>query len=299
MSGFCHRISSQADSKFLPEADRYHLYVSLGCPYAIRTLVVRELKGLQNAITCTVVDWHLRKPEGWNFTDEKPRCTAEPFFGCKYLRELYQMADPNYQDRITVPVLWDKKLNTIVNNQSAEIIEMMNDQFNDFCATPDQAKLDLYPKHLKDAMDAYNKDMDTQLIPFIYRCGMATEQQDYDAAVVTLFKKLDEVDQHLSKTRYTVGSQMTLADVRLFSALISFDWVYHTLFKCNKKRLVDFEHLWGFMRDIYTTGTIADIVDRDHIMSLCYSQPQYNPNGIKAIGPTLDFHQPHCRENLA
>jgi len=230
---------------------------------------------------------------------QSPNVLPNPFFGFQHLREIYLKADPNYQSNISVPVLWDKKKNTIVSNESAEIIQMFNNQFNDFCATPEQAKLDLYPQQLKAEIDSINEIVYANVNQGVYRCGFATAQEAYDVAIVKLFEELENLEQRLAKQRYLVGSQLTLADVRLFTTLLRFDWVYHGHFKCNKKRLVDFPNLWAYVRDIYNTGTIAETVDRDHIIWHYYhSLRNVNPTGIVPIGPTLDFKEPHGREKL-
>ncbi|XP_077990859.1 glutathionyl-hydroquinone reductase YqjG-like [Glandiceps talaboti] len=292
-------ITADGSSGFKAEADRYHLYVSLACPWAHRTLIVKKLKGLDDVISQTVVDWFMGE-KGWNFTDEKAKCTKDPIFDAKYISEIYFKVNPDYTGRFTVPVLFDKKTNTIVNNESSEIIRMFNTEFNEFCKTEEQKKLHLYPEHLKEKIDEVNEWIYPYINNGVYRCGFAKTQEAYDDAVKLLFEHLDKVEGILSKSRYLTGDEITEADVRLFTTLIRFDTVYVGHFKCNKKRIMDYPNIWGFVRDLYQTDGIADTVDQEHIQNhYQQSHTSVNPHRIVAIGPDLDFSAAHGREKLS
>eukprot|EP00118_Oscarella_pearsei_P025284 m.307915 g.307915 ORF g.307915 m.307915 type:complete len:344 (+) comp43019_c0_seq1:194-1225(+) len=297
-SSFRNWVSNEAGSEFAPEADRYHLYVSLACPWAHRTLIVRKLKGLEGLIPVTVVDW-LTIPDGWTFTDAKPKCTAEPYYGFSHLKELYQKASPDYDGRFTVPVLWDRKKETICNNESSEIIRMFNTEFNAFSATDHQRQLDLYPTDLRAKIDETNGWIYDTINNGVYKTGFATTQEAYDKNVKTLFENLDRVEDILAKSRYLCGDRFTEADVRLFTTLVRFDHVYHGHFKCNVKRIIDYPNIWAYIRDIYQTSGIGETVDLQHIM--CHymgSHLHINPKGIVSVGPHLNFNLPHGREKL-
>ncbi|XP_066281845.1 glutathionyl-hydroquinone reductase YqjG-like isoform X1 [Branchiostoma lanceolatum] len=297
-SSFRNWITADGSSGFKAEGDRYHLYVSLACPWAHRTLIARKLKGLEDVIPYTVVDW-LMGEKGWNFTDKKPKCSPDPLFNAQYVRELYFKANPDYEGRFTVPMLWDKKNSTIVTNESSEIIQMFNSEFNDFCATPEQKELDLYPEHLKAQVDGVNEWIYNDINNGVYKSGFARSQEAYDKAVTQLFASLDRVEEILSKTRYLTGNQLTLADIRLFTTLVRFDPVYVGHFKCNKKRIMDYPNLWGYTRDVYQTPGVAETVDREHIEKhYQQSHTSINPFAIVAIGPELDFNLPHNRDKM-
>ncbi|KAL9956362.1 hypothetical protein ACROYT_G037828 [Oculina patagonica] len=295
-TAFRNWVTADGSSGFPAEANRYHLYVSLACPWAHRALVTRKLKGLEDVISYTVVDWFLGE-EGWSFTDSKPKCTLDTLNGCRTLREVYQIAEPGYSGRATVPVLWDKQKKTVVSNESSEIIRILNKEFNAFCATEEQKKLDLYPAHLQEKIEELNGWIYPNINNGVYRAGFATTQEAYDVAVKDLFNALDKVESILSKSRFLTGDTITEADVRLFTSLVRFDMVYVGHFKCNKKRIIDYPNMWGFVRDLYQTGGIAETVDPEHIQK-CYqeSQKKINPYGIVAIGPDLDFTLPHGRQ---
>nr|KAG5704964.1 hypothetical protein BaRGS_022806 [Batillaria attramentaria] len=235
---------------FPAAAGRYHLYVCLACPWAHRTLIVRKLKGLEDVISTTVVDWLLGEG-GWNFTDSKPKCSLDTVNNCKFLKEVYLKADPDYSGNITVPCLWDKEKKTVVNNESSEIIRMFNTEFNAFCKTDEQRKLHLYPESLRPQIDAVNEWIYPQINNGVYRSGFAHSQEAYSTAVNGVFDGLDKVEAILSKQRYLVGNQLTEADIRLFTTLVRFDTVYHTHFKTNKRRIVDYPNMWAYTRDIY------------------------------------------------
>ncbi|XP_021369355.1 uncharacterized protein LOC110460647 [Mizuhopecten yessoensis] len=297
-SVFREWITADGSSGYKSESGRYHLYVSLACPWAHRTLIVRKLKGLEQAISYDVVDWFL-DGEGWSLTDKKPNCTLDTVNGCSRMRDIYLKANPDYANRITVPVLWDKQKKTIVNNESSEIIRMLNSEFNDFCASEKQRKLDCYPESLRKEIDEVNEWIYPMINNGVYRSGFATSQEAYDVAVREVFKGLDRVEDILSKNRYLTGSNLTEADVRLFTTLIRFDMVYVGHFKCNKKRIVDYPNLWGYLRDVYQIPGVADTVNIEHITKhYMGSHAMINPTRIISIGPDIDFTTPHGRETM-
>ncbi|KAL5009845.1 hypothetical protein ScPMuIL_012150 [Solemya velum] len=297
-SVFRNTVTADGSSGFKAEANRYHLYVSLACPWAHRTLIVRSLKGLQDVISYTVVDWLLTE-KGWSFTDKKSKCSLDTVNGCEYLREVYALADENYQGTITVPVLWDKVKKTIVNNESSEIIRMLNTEFNEFCKTPKQKALNFYPENLQKSINELNSWIYPEINNGVYKSGFATSQEAYDEAVTTLFSALDKVEFLLSKHRYLTGQQMTEADIRLFTTLIRFDIVYVGHFKCNKKRIVDYPNMWGYLRDVYSLEGIAETVDPEHIMKhYQLSHKSINPYSILSIGPDINFTEPHNRHEM-
>ena len=239
-------ISSEPDARFPPAANRYHLYVSLACPWAHRTLIMKSLKGLDHVIAHTVVDWFLDKETGWTFTSAKDGCQADPIHGFSRLREMYELAGgKDYGGNITVPVLFDKELDTIVNNESSEIIRMLNSEFNAHCATPEQAQLDFYPQPLRAHIDDTNGWMYSGINNGVYRSGFAKSQAAYDKAVTEVFDSLDRVEAILSSQRYICADEMTEADIRLFTTLIRFDLVYHGHFKCNVRKLSEYPNVSG------------------------------------------------------
>ena len=278
---------------------RYHLYVSLACPWASRTVIVRALKGLEDAISMSIVHPHMRE-DGWTFDRfEGPYQTlaGDAVHGARFLRELYARADPNYTGAVTVPVLWDKVEDRLVNNESSEIIVMMNEAWNDAAAEPAR---DLYPEALRTRIDGINERIYHAINNGVYRAGFATTQLRYEEAVHTLFSALDELEAQLAAQRYLVGSDLTLADWRLFTTLVRFDAVYYTHFKCNLRRLIDYRHLWDYTRDLYSVPGVAETVALDHIKTHYYtSHPKINPNGIVPVGPVLDFTIPHGRSALS
>jgi len=292
-------ITSDGSSGFKAEANRYHLYVSLACPWAHRTLIVKKLKGLDNIISETVVDWFMG-PKGWNFTDQKPKCTKDPIFGAEFLSEIYFKVNPEYTGRFTVPVLFDKKTNTIVNNESSEIIRMFNTEFNEFCPTEEQKKIHLYPEQLREKIDEVNDWVYPNINNGVYRSGFAQTQEAYNDAIKPLFEHLDKAEEILSKNRYLTGNQLTEADIRLFTTLVRFDTVYVGHFKCNKKCIRDYPNLWAYVRDLYQTSCIGETCDQEHIQKHYQeSHTSINPAGIVAVGPDLDFNAPHDRQKLS
>ncbi|PHS79769.1 MAG: glutathione-dependent reductase [Rhodospirillaceae bacterium] len=276
------------DGDFKPESGRYHLYVSHACPWAHRTMIFRVLKGLEEHISVSVVDWFMGG-QGWTFTD------PEPVNGASMLHQIYTAADENFSGRVTVPVLWDKQTQTIVCNESSEIIRMFNSAFDDVGAAPG----DYYPQALRAEIDEVNARIYDTLNNGVYKVGFATTQQAYEEALVPLFETLDWVEDRLSRHRYLCGNQLTEADWRLFTTLVRFDPVYVGHFKCNLKRIADYEHLQGFVQDLYQREGIADTVHMDHIKNHYYgSHATINPSGVVPIGPILMYDAPHNRSKL-
>jgi putative glutathione S-transferase len=291
---FRDRVTAGGASGFKAAAGRYRLYVSLACPWAHRTLIFRKLKRLEAAIPVSVVD-PIMGPEGWTFSDN-PGCTPDTDGGFTRLYELYLAARPDYTGRVTVPVLWDRERKMIVNNESSEIIRMLNREF-DACGDP---SVDFRPAALEDEIDALNEFIYDSINNGVYKAGFATAQDAYDAAVDQLFNALDTLEARLEMRRYLLGAQITEADWRLFTTLVRFDAVYVTHFKCNLRRLVDYPNLWGYVRDLYQVPGVAGTVDFDHIKRHYFmSHPTINPNRIVPRGPVLDFAEPHGRERLA
>jgi len=285
-----------ADPKsFYPAAtERYHLYVALGCPWANRAVTVHALKGLEGVVGLWIVD-PIRDERGWAFR-AVPGGTGDPINGWEYLSEAYELSDPGYSRRVSVPVLWDSERRRIVNNESSEIIVMLNEAFDEWAAHPE---LDLYPATLRSQIDAINEWVYRDVNNGVYRCGFATSQAAYDEAVVPLFEALDRLDAMLAERRYLVGPTATLADWRLFSTLVRFDLCYHGVFKCNRRRIIDYANLWPYLRDLYQTPRVAPTVNFDHIVRGYHCTiRQINPSGIVPIGPDLDFWEPHGRERL-
>jgi putative glutathione S-transferase len=279
---------------FKAEPDRYHLYVSLACPWAHRTLIYRKLKGLENMLPLSTVNSYMGK-EGWTF-DEGPGVIPDPINQAKRIYEVYLAADPNYSGRATVPILWDKKQNTIVSNESAEIIRMFNSAFNEVGAMgPDYC-----PEHLREEIDAINERVYDTVNNGVYKSGFATTQEAYEEACGALFESLDWLDARLSVQRYLLGSQITEADWRLFPTLARFDPVYFGHFKCNVRRIVDFPNLSGYLRDLYQQPGIAETLDIDFCKRHYYgSHDTINPSLIVPIGPEVDYSTPHDRAALS
>ncbi|XP_067946424.1 glutathionyl-hydroquinone reductase YqjG-like isoform X1 [Watersipora subatra] len=292
-------VKADGSTRFAPESGRYHLYVSYACPWASRTLMLRSLKGLKKAISVDVVDW-LMTEKGWSFNPEVAGCTPDSVNGYSCLRQVYtEHGAENFNGKVTVPVLYDKKNKEIVNNESSEIIRMLSAEFNEFCETEEQRKLDLYPEHLRAGIDGVNEWIYTSINNGVYRAGFAQTQEAYDKAVHELFNALDRAEEILSKTRYLTGSEFTEADVRLFVTLIRFDMVYVQHFKCNRKRIIDYPSLWPYVRDIYQMPGVKETVNMEHIVKhYLKSHKHINPFGIVPINPILDFEEPHQRENI-
>ncbi|MEL6439823.1 MAG: glutathione S-transferase family protein [Cyanobacteria bacterium J06621_8] len=286
-SQFRKRIAP-TDHQYQPEAGRYRLFVGLGCPWAHRTLVTRALKGLEDAIAVSTV-----YPDG----DSGIWVLSEAEFNCQTVPELYQLAQPGYQGRCTVPILWDEQNNTIVNNESAEIIEILNEQFNQYAQHPD---CELYPAGLKPQIDQWNETIYHRVNNGVYRCGFAQTQQAYNLACQELFDTLDEIEQVLNYSRYLCGDRPTLADVRLFTTLFRFDIVYYGLFKCNVRRIADYSNLSGYLRDLYQLPGVAATCDLKSVKQDYYGNLfPLNPGGIIPLGSdTKSLLQPHNREQI-
>ena len=279
---------------FPAASGRYHLYVSYACPWAHRTLVFRKLKGLEDHIGVSVVHPDMLS-EGWELRDEYPGATGDPLYGLDYLRELYLKADPQASGRVTVPVLWDTERETIVSNESAEIIRMFNSAFDDITGNTD----DYWPENLRDDIEPVNDRIYDTVNNGVYKAGFATSQEAYDEAVHPLFDSLDWLESRLSENRYLMGDTITEADWRLFTTLVRFDLVYHTHFKCNRNRIMDYPNLWGYLRELYQWPGVRETVNFDHIVRHYHmSHKTINPYGIIPIipiNPQPDFDAPHDR----
>jgi putative glutathione S-transferase len=261
--------------------------VSLACPWAHRTLIVRALKGLEQIVPVSVTHW-LMAEHGWTFAQGEG-VIPDPLFNSRYLHELYTRADPNYTGHASVPVLWDKHTQTIVNNESSEIIRMFNTAFNAVGAGPG----DFYPRDKREEIDAVNARVYDTLNNGVYKSGFATTQTAYEEAVVPLFDTLDWLEERLGQSRFLIGDNLTEADIRLFTTLVRFDVVYNGHFKCNIRRIADYKHLWAYTRDIYQLPGVAPTVNFQHIKRHYYmSHKRINPTGIVPVGPVLDFEAP-------
>ncbi|PPU42643.1 glutathione S-transferase family protein [Xanthomonas arboricola] len=269
---------------------RYHLYVSLACPWAHRTLIFRHLKGLESMIDVSVVHWLMGK-QGWTFAPG-PGVVGDALHQAQHLYEVYLKADPQYSGRVTVPVLWDRERNTVVSNESADIIRMFNSAFDDVGA----AAGDFYPAPLREQVDAINARVYDTVNNGVYKAGFATTQAAYEEAVVPLFESLDWLDARLGQQRYLCGDRLTEADWRLFTTLVRFDAVYVGHFKCNLRRIADYPQLSGYLRELYQIPGIADTVNFQHIKHHYYqSHDMINPTGIVPLGPLQDLQAPHGR----
>ncbi|MGT2666911.1 glutathione S-transferase family protein [Streptococcus rifensis] len=272
------------ESGFQVESGRYHLYISLACPWACRTLMMRKLKGLEDHISLSIVH-PLMLENGWTF-ETSDGVVEDTVNHSDYLYQVYTAAQPDYSGRVTVPVLWDKKTNTIVNNESSEILRIFNTAFNDLTGNTE----DYYPEELRADIDAVNSFVYDTINNGVYKAGFATDQAVYEKEVTALFDALDQLENRLANQDYLVGNQLTEADIRLFTTLVRFDAVYHGHFKCNLKRLVDYPNLWEYTKRIYNLPGIAETVDFDHIKRHYYgSHKTINPTGIVPKGPELDW----------
>lgn len=279
---------------FKAEAGRYHLYVSYACPWAHRTLIMLNLKGLRGMINVSVVGMTMLE-NGWTF-DQTDGSTGDPLYDAAFMHQVYTRADANYSGRVTVPVLWDKKLNTIVSNESADIIRMLGSAFDDLGALPG----DYYPNHLHTDIEQFNSRIYPAINNGVYKVGFATSQEAYEEALLPLFESLDWLENHLTTNRYLLGDVVTEADIRLFTTLVRFDPVYVGHFKCNIRMLNDYPNLWAYTRDIYSLPDVAETVHMDHIKTHYYgSHKTINPSGVVPMGPSLNFTEPHGRENLS
>jgi glutathionyl-hydroquinone reductase len=284
---------SLGEAGFAAEAGRYHLYVALGCPWAHRTLIFRKLKRLESAVSLSIVEPQMGE-EGWEFGSGEG-AIPDTINGMKRLADIYLLADPRYTGRVTVPVLWDKKRRTIVNNESAEIIRMFNSAFS---AVSD-AGIDYYPVELRAEIDRINAFVYETINNGVYRAGFATTQHAYEEAFHALFEALDVIEEILSRQRYLVGARPTEADWRLFTTLVRFDAVYYSHFKCNLRRIVDYPNLGNYLRDLSQQPGVAETVNMAHIKRTYYGGLRnINPTGIVPLGPALDFAAPHDRGRL-
>ena len=280
------------DGGFPAASGRYHLYVSLACPWAHRTLIFRALKGLEGHITVDAVHPFMGA-DGWSFDSDFPGATGDRVLGKRFLREVYTEAEPRATGRVTVPVLWDRERGTIVSNESAEIIRMLNSAFDGITGNRD----DYWPEALRGEIEAVNERVYETVNNGVYRAGFATGQGAYDRAVRALFESLDWLEARLSTQRYLVGDRLTEADWRLVTTLFRFDPVYHGHFKCNRRRLVDYPSLWAYARELYQVPGVAETVDFRHIVEHYHrSHESVNPHRIVPIGPDLDWMAPHGRE---
>lgn len=280
-SAFRDWIRDDPDARFQPESGRYHLYVSYACPWAHRALIFRKLKGLEGMIGVTVVD-PLMLENGWQFTDDHP----DTLHGAEYLHQVYARADPNYTGKVTVPVLWDKKEGTIVNNESAEIIRMFDHAFDEVGAR----QSDHRPAALADEIDAVNERVYETVNNGVYRAGFASRQEAYERAATALFETLDWLEERLEGKDYLVGDTLTEADIRLYTTLVRFDTVYHGHFKCNVRRIVDYANLDRYLRALYTTEGFGETTNLHHIKNHYYqSHPSVNPTRIVPVGPALSL----------
>lgn len=278
------------DTAFPAKSGRYHLYICHACPWAHRTLIFRMLKGLESHIGVTTVSPDMLE-NGWTYAPD-----PEPLYGFRFHHQLYTKADPCYSGRVTVPVLWDIKNETIVSNESAEIIRMFNSAFNEITGNRD----DYYPKSLRNEIDEINAFVYENVNNGVYKCGFATGQEAYDEAFDALFSALDELEAQLSTRRYLMGDQITEADWRLFTTLVRFDAVYFSHFKCNRQRIADFPNLSNYLRDLYQQPGIDETVHFDHIKRhYYYSHESINPTRIVPKGPELNLHAPHNRNRLS
>ncbi|MEL7035800.1 MAG: glutathione S-transferase family protein [Cyanobacteria bacterium J06592_8] len=291
---FRNWIKKDGSTPFKPEANRYHLYVSLACPWAHRTLIMRSLKGLEEMITISIVDPEMGE-NGWHFSEE-PGCIPDQINHCNYLRELYVKADSEYTGRVTVPVLWDKQNQQIVNNESREIIRMLDLEFEDYS----KSGLNLCPAELQENIDETMNAIYQPINNGVYRSGFASTQTAYEEAVTELFEHLEHWEKVLSSQRYLCGNQLTEADICMFTTLVRFDAVYHGHFKCNLQRIVDYPNLWNYIKDFYQTPGVKDTCNLDHIKRHYYkSHTQINPTRVVPKGPIINFDEPHDRDKLS
>jgi glutathionyl-hydroquinone reductase len=288
ISQFRNSIGTEENNPYPPSAGRYRLYAGLGCPWAHRTLVLRALKGLEDAISVSIVS--PSPNEGIWILDQEEK-------GCRTVPELYELAEPGYKGRCTVPILWDEQTNTIVNNESAEIIVILNAQFNEFATN---ASLELYPESHREEIDRWNEKIYHAVNNGVYRCGFAQTQEAYDKACNELFAALDEIDTVLETSRYLCRDGVTLADVRLFTTLFRFDVVYYGLFKCDRQRIKDYKNLGAYLRDLYQLPGVADTCDLESVKRDYYGNLfPLNPGGIIPRGPDVtNLLEPHHRENI-
>jgi glutathionyl-hydroquinone reductase len=291
-SQFRSWITKDGLSGFAAEPNRYHLYISLACPWACRTYLYLKLKRLEHVISVSIVNPKMGN-ESWTFEPDAG-VVADSVNGAMRMHEIYTKADPTYSGRVTVPVLWDKKTNTIVSNESSEIIRMLNSEFDHLAEGP---SADYYPEPLREAINAMNEKVYPAINNGVYRAGFATSQQAYEEAYDLLFDTLDEIEALLGRQRYLVGNSLTEADWRIFTTLVRFDAVYYGHFKCNKRRLIDYPNIWAYLRELYQHPHVAETVDFYHIKTHYYwSHTSINPTQVVPKGPELNFLEPHNRD---
>ena len=289
---FHHQITTDGLNSFKAESDRYHLYISLGCPWAHRTVIMWQLKGLQDIVGLSIVD-PIISDRGWKFSTRQG-CILDTVNNAEYLREIYTLADRKYTGRVTVPVLWDKKTETIVNNESLQIIKMFNSEFNNLGAV----ETDFYPSHLRPEIDRAIEQIYQPINNGVYRAGFASTQIAYEQAVIELFSALDYWEQILDRQPYLCGDVITLADWCMFTTLFRFDLAYHGIFKCNLKRLIDYPNLWNYCRTLYQQPGVDRVCNVSHVKELYYwGIPEINPNRIVPIGAEVDFNLPVVEVN--
>jgi putative glutathione S-transferase len=289
-STFRNWIKKEGSTPFQPEDGRYHLYVSWACPWATRTLMMRTLKGLEKAITLSVVDpvWD---EKGWRWSDG-PGCIPDFVNNCSHLIDVYRLAQPQFKGEESVPVLWDKKLKTIVNNESLEIIRMLDLEFEGIAENPDS----FYPKEKTKLIDETIQQLYLKVNNGVYRAGFATSQRAYEKSVKELFASLEYWEEVLGRSRFLCGDQLTEADICFYPTLFRFDIVYYGHFKCNLRQLRDFPNLWNYTKQIYQIPGISSVSNEDHCKRHYYmSQSEINPNRIVPLGPVVDFDSPHNR----
>ncbi len=287
-TSFRDEVRDEPDATFQPAAGRYHLYIARNCPWAHGAALARRLAGLTGVVSMDVVDPE-RHDDGWEFTPDKDGCTADTVNGCSYLRDVYRAADSEYTGRVTVPVLWDKETETIVNNESIEIMRQFATAFREYGLD----RVNLYPDEYQSDIDRIIDDIYEPINNGVYRCGFAGSQAAYDEAVAELFDALDHWNAVLAEQRYLAGDRLTLADLRLFPTLIRFDRAYHTAFKCNRQYIHQYDNLWPYLRDLYQTPGFAETVNMTHILDWGYYQGEITP-----VGPALDFGASHDRDRL-
>jgi putative glutathione S-transferase len=286
-------VTADGSSSYQAGSNRYHLYVSLACPWAHRTLIMRSLKGLQEIISISIVDPFMGE-NGWKFSDY-PGTIPDSINQSEYLREVYVKANSEYTGRVTVPILWDKQNHTIINNESREIIRMLDCEFKDYS----QSDLNLCPPEIKESVDQTIDAIYQPINNGVYRSGFASTQSAYEAAVTELFEHLDHWEKVLGKQRYLCGNDLTEADICMFTTLIRFDAVYHGHFKCNLRRIIDYPNLWNYLKDIYQYPGIAETCNLDHIKRHYYvSHSHINPTQVVPKGPILNLEESHNRGNL-
>jgi len=292
---FRDRFSADGKSGFPAVAGRYHLYVSFACPWAHRALIVRRLLGLEEVITMSVVD-PIRDERGWAFREGNGH-GPDPINGFHFLSEAYLQTDPTYDLRVTVPCIWDRQTGRLVTNNFPDITIDFETEFTAFHRP---GAPDLYPEALRSEIDAINEQIYTDVNNGVYKAGFAASQEAYEDAVTALFQRLDWLEERLARQRFLVGSQITEADIRLFTTLVRFDAVYYLHFKCNLRRLVDYPHLWAYARDLYQRDGFGDTVNFDHIKRHYYmTHERLNPQRIVPLGPVVNWHEPHGRGKLS